>query len=396
MKHFEYLSAKEMDSVFFKHPEHISKNDGKELLSYALGATLYMPASRTGISGDMISGRHEGLRSVVICLEDSIADCDLGYAEILLIDELSKVYDSVQNGALNSDQLPFIFIRIRNPEHMLSIAKKLSFRLSMLTGFVMPKFTTSNGADYLEQLETVNCVYGQSLYAMPILESYEIIYKETRVEELLQVKELLDAHYEHILNVRIGATDFSGIFGLRRRPETTIYDVAVIRDCISDIVNVFGRCEKEYVISGPVWEYFSNGKRILKPKLRKTPFEQNYGGAGLAIRKDLLNSYIDGLIQEVLLDQANGITGKTIIHPTHIKPVHALYAVEYEEYLDAKEIIASADSNNGVLRSSFSNKMNEVKPHYNWAKKTLIKSKVFGVYHEHQNFISILREHVHI
>lgn len=396
MKHFDYLSMIEKESIFYKQPEPILKSSPKALIAYALGATLYMPANKSGIAFDLISKKHEGLRSVVVCLEDSIADDELMNAERLLLDEMQTLADAVEKEEISTDDLPFLFIRVRNPEHLVSIAKRSDRSLFLLTGFVLPKFTYENGVEYLAKLEEINRVYHQFLYAMPILESPEIIYKETRLDELFKIKKLLDNHYDLILNVRIGATDFSGLFGLRRSADTTIYDIFVIKDCIADIINVFGRSEKEYVISGPVWEYFYNGNRVLKPKLRKTPFEENYGGSGLAIRKDMLNNYIDGLIQEVLLDLANGITGKTIIHPTHIKPVQALYAVEYEEYMDALLIVESADKHNGVISSSFSNKMNEIKPHYNWAKKTLLKSKVFGVYHEHQNFISILSERVYV
>jgi len=396
MRHFDYLTANEKDAIFYKQPEVILKTDSKDLLSHALGAALYMPAVRPGIAEDLISGKHEGLKSVVICLEDAVDDNALMIAEHMLAEQMELLYEAVQNEVISSEELPFLFIRIRNPTHLLSAARLMGQAISLLTGFVLPKFTHANGTDYLENLAWLNRTHGLHLFAMPILESPEVIYQETRQDALWQIKTLLDSHYEQILNIRIGGTDFSGLYGLRRSAETTIYDIAVIRDCIADIINLFGRGEKEYVISGPVWEYFYNGSRILKPKLRKTPFEEQYGGSGIGIREEMLNHYIDGLIQEVLLDKANGITGKTIIHPTHIKPVQSLCVVEYEEYMDAQAIVDSAEHNNGVISSAFSNKMNEIKPHYNWAKKTLLKSKAFGVYHDDQNFISILSERTHV
>ena len=51
---------------------------------------------------------------------------------------------------------------------------------------------------------------------------------------------------------------------------------------------------------------------------------------------------MDGLIREILMDIANGLTGKTIIHPSHIKVVQALNVVTFEEYLDALTINESA------------------------------------------------------
>lgn len=43
------------------------------------------------------------------------------------------------------------------------------------------------------------------------------------------------------------------------------------------------------------------------------------------------------------MDRQNGILGKTIIHPSHIRVVHALYVVSYEEYLDALSIVEHND-----------------------------------------------------
>jgi citrate lyase beta subunit len=93
-----------------------------------------------------------------------------------------------------------------------------------------------------------------------------------------------------------------------------------------------------------------------------------------------------------VLDNTNGLVGKTIIHPLHIKIVNALNAVTKEEYLDASSILDQAQSYNGVIRSEFSNKMNEIKPHYNWARKIILKSNIYGVFHEQQSFIDLISE----
>lgn len=118
---------------------------------------------------------------------------------------------------------------------------------------------------------------------------------------------------------------------------------------------------------------------MLKPQLRQTPFRERYGNEGLKWRAKLIDDHMDGLIQEVLMDIANGLTGKTIIHPTHIKVVQALNVVSYEEFIDASNII-SGYREIGVMKSNFANKMNEIKPHYYWAKKTILKSKLYGVF----------------
>lgn len=64
--------------------------------------------------------------------------------------------------------------------------------------------------------------------------------------------------------------------------------------------------------------------------------------------------------------------------------------------MDALSIINNAEGNVGVLKSQYQNKMNEVKPHYYWAKRILLRAKAFGVYNEHQDFTSLIIEDVKI
>ena len=69
------------------------------------------------------------------------------------------------------------------------------------------------------------------------------------------IKRILDNYRDLVLNVRVGGTDFSACFGVRRGIDYTIYDIVTVRDCLTDILNVFSR-ENMYTVSGPVWEYF--------------------------------------------------------------------------------------------------------------------------------------------
>lgn len=62
-----------------------------------------------------------------------------------------------------------------------------------------------------------------------------------------------------------------------------------------------------------------------------------------------------------------------------------------EDYLDALSIVESADGTRGVVKSSFSNKMIEIKPYLSWAKKILLKAEIYGVYHENRSYTDILR-----
>nr|WP_285856852.1 HpcH/HpaI aldolase/citrate lyase family protein [Mesobacillus subterraneus] len=388
---FSNLYEKELDSLFFVKPARFNKHTQRDELAYALGATLYMPATRENIHQELLLKKHDGLASMVICLEDSIADHEVDKAEKQLVAELNHLADALGKGYLSQDELPLIFVRIRSLDQLENIAEAAGEALKVLTGIVIPKFEPVAGKKILKFINQLNTT-GDLLYAMPILETKKIIEKETRLEELLAIKAAVDEFRELILNVRIGATDFSGLYGIRRNADTTVYDIGVIRDCISDIVNVFLRFDSPYVVSGPVWEYFSSTQRILKPQLRQTPFGQE----GLKWRTELIDRHMDGLIQEIMMDIANGLTGKTIIHPSHIKTVHALNAVSYEEYIDAKNIVEEAENHNGVRKSAFANKMNEIKPHYYWAQKILRKSQVYGVLQDGITNIDLLKQEIFI
>ena len=44
---------------------------------------------------------------------------------------------------------------------------------------------------------------------------------------------------------------------MRRSIDSSIYNIRVVCDCLIDIINMFLRDGQDYVISAPVWEYFS-------------------------------------------------------------------------------------------------------------------------------------------
>lgn len=394
MRLFSDLSEVHNNEIFYKTPQEFSKHSRKDILSYALGATLYMPATRPNIHQDLLSKKHAGLTSMVICLEDAIGDHEVEKAEFTLVQELRNLIGDMEKGLLVEDDLPLMFIRIRDYDQLLRLTDGIGIGLNLLTGIVIPKFSPDKGKPILEKIKELN-EQGYRLFALPILETKKVIEKETRLDELLAIKNLVDQYEELILNIRIGATDFCGLYGIRRNSDTTVYDIAVIRDCISDIINIFLRSQHPYVISGPVWEYFSSKGRMLKPQLRQTPFRERFGQDGIHFRSELIDKHMDGLIREILMDITNGLTGKTIIHPTHIRPVQALNTVTYEEYLDARSIIDSADGKIGVMKSEFSNKMNEIKPHYYWAQKILLKSEIYGVLNEEYTYIDLLTNEIY-
>lgn len=387
MRYFHYLSPEEEQTIFYLPPQLI-KPENQSVLEYALGATLYMPATRKTIAWDVLNGKLKGLMSMVLCLEDAIGDHMILQAEDMLAEQLQQLAAAIKQENISPADIPLIFVRVRDVAQMWRIAERLEEEADLLTGFVFPKFTVNNGVRYLEALEQLNTCRNQPVYGMPILESPEIIYSESRLQSLLEVKKLLDSYRKLVLNVRIGATDFSGLFGLRRSPDMTIYDLAVIRSCIDTIINVFTRLDNSYVVSGPVWEFYGSGQ-ASKPLPQRELLTGHLGPEG-TVQDFFQQRPMNGLLHEILLDKANGLTGKTIIHPSHIKPVQALCVVSHEEYMDACSILAESHGDVGVIASAYRNKMNEIKPHMRWAEKIMIKSQVYGVFHEQHNFTSLL------
>ncbi|OCT16676.1 citrate lyase subunit beta [Paenibacillus pectinilyticus] len=361
MRYFNYLTADEEKALFYLPPNSFHNHSHKDILAHSIGAALYMPATRRTFAADIAFGKIEGLVSVVLDLEDAVGDNEVVAAEESLLEQLSQIAHWIDVGILDTDNLPLMFVRVRSVNQLNYLLERLEDNAALLTGIVFPKFTSDNGEAYFQLLENYNDDKSESaptLYGLPILESGSIIYKESRTSTLLEINEIITKYKSLVLNVRIGATDFSSLFGLRRSSDRTIYDIAPIRDCLADIINMFGRVESAHVISGPVWEYFPT----------------------------------KGLIHEVRLDKENGLIGKTIIHPSHIKPVQSLYAVTHEEYTDTMSILSNNHGDLGVMKSAYGNKMNEIKPHFNWAKRILLRSQIYGVLHEQQTFDGLFRE----
>ncbi len=358
MQYFSHINNADREKIFFKKPQTFSKYTDRDDLQYGLGAALYIPATISNIKDRLFSGQLQGLTTAVICLEDAISDHMVQEAEMKVIHELKSIHSMMLSGFLQIEELPLLFIRVRHVEQLKLLIKELGQAIQVLTGIAIPKFHAANGIPYLQLIRTVHNEISP-LYALPILESKQIIFKETRYEELKALQLMLSAYKDVILNIRIGATDFSGLFGVRRPVDSTIYDVAVVRDAITDIINYFGREENYFTLSAPVWEYFSKGE--------------------------------EGLIREVKTDLMNGLIGKTVIHPSHIGIVQAFHAISYENYIDTCTIMNGAESNLGVLKSDFANKMNETKPHRFWAETIIKKSKIYGVLYEERTFNDLLQ-----
>lgn len=366
---------------FVIEPEEFDKYTERNILQYCLGATMYMPGTKD-FSDKIIEKSMPGLTTIVMCFEDACPEEDVERAEENVCDLLDKIADAVENGKITKKEVPLIFCRIRNLDQFKQFSHKLNKeRVRFLTGINFPKFNSKNGRLYLDYLSDLNTRFNDILYGMPIIEDAEVAYRESRFKELLIIKDILDDYKKIVLQVRVGATDFSSCFGVRRGVDYSIYDILTVRECLSDIVNVFGR-QNEYVISGPVWEYFRASKEMMFKDLPKHGLEDY-----LLKRVPIINSEIDGLLREIILDKANGFIGRTVIHPSHVKFVNALMAVTKEEYNDACMILNS--KKDGVLKGANGNKMNEIKPHTNWARKIYMRGHVYGVIENESEYMKL-------
>lgn len=313
------------------------------IAAYSVGALLYCPANlHDSIVTTLLHDAIPAPFSLAFCLEDTVNDAHLPEAEETLLHTLGQIQ---QFRLEHTFYLPKIFVRIRSPLHLRRMAEKLSGVSSVLSGFILPKFYIDNSLDYINAMESIAQTF--DFFYMPIFESHAMAVPSTRLEYLAQVKEELSRVSSKILNIRVGGNDLSHVFGLRRSVSDTIYDLQPVARILLDVVATFGT---DYVISGPVWEY--------------------YAGDGWEV----------GLERELHLDMLNGFIGKTVIHPNQIPVVTRQLQVSSQDYEDARNIL-SWDLDNTPLVASSTNtaRMNEVKTHTNWASKIMALAKIYGI-----------------
>jgi len=309
---------------------------------YSVGALLYSPANNQKIADDIVCGRFGDKYSVALCLEDTIRDNCVPQAERILVNSLKKIHESKKSKEF---YLPKIFVRVRYSKQIQTIYHDLDDAAGIIKGFIIPKISLSNIDAYLNSFLSVSRQTDNELYMMPILECEDIIDPSERISVLSGIRDKLCTAEQNILNIRVGGNDLCNAFGLRRHQDETIYDIRPIADILTDIIAVFGR---DYVISGPVWEYYS--------------------GEG----------WDTGMKKEIAMDIRAGFIGKTVIHPNQIKIVNEALMISESDYNDAKAIVGW-DSDNLVAGSADCSRMNEYKTHYRWARKVMHLAEYYGI-----------------
>ncbi|MEY8390870.1 HpcH/HpaI aldolase/citrate lyase family protein [Lachnospiraceae bacterium 45-W7] len=313
------------------------------ILYYSVGALLYCPANNERIVSSILSEKFGRQFSLALCLEDTIRDDCVLEAENILLSSLNKIY---AHSLEERFYLPKIFIRVRCPQQISSLLKRLKESASLLCGFILPKFSPGNADQYIEAMKKANEISPKRQYMMPIFESPDIINLQRRYSILYSLKEKLDAVSELVLNIRVGGNDLCHIFGFRRHSTESIHSLRPVANIFSDIMTVFGM---DYVVSGPVWEYYHG------------------------------THWKDGLTAELEQDRLCGFIGKTVIHPCQIPVVNAACQVPEDDLKDARAILDWDPGRNALVTGSVrKERMNEYKTHYHWAQKTLMLAEVFG------------------
>lgn len=313
-------------------------------LYYSVGPLLYCPANNESIVNSLANEKFGRKFSLAMCLEDTIRDDCVEEAEDKLIHSLNKLHRALE---IKTFYMPKLFIRVRNPEQMQRLAKASGSSAALISGFIAPKFSLNNADNYIRAVTLLNETENHRFWFMPIFEDPLLIHLQKRYEILYSLKEKLDAVSEFVLNIRVGGNDLCNLFGFRRSSFESIHTIKPVANIFSDIMTVYGT---DYVISGPVWEY--------------------YNGEG----------WDSGLINELKEDRLNGFAGKTVIHPKQIPLVNQAYMVSRKDYEDACAVLNwDLDSHSLVSGSMQKERMNEYKTHVKWAQKIMFLAEAYGI-----------------
>lgn len=291
---------------------------------FALGATLYMPATRDDILDLACGSRIPELRSLVVCLEDAVAATDVDNALVNLHGLLVRL--DARGG--RPRRAPLLFVRPRNAQ-MAAMLNDWPL-MKHVDGFVVPKLTLGTLPAWAA------AVSNPALGLMPTLETADVFDPGAMVELGLALNASLA---QRVIALRIGGNDLMGCLGLRRDPARTLYStpMAYVIPMLAGVMGAQG-----FALTAPVFE------RLDTPCL---------------------------LREELALDLAHGLVGKTAIHPSQIGPIQEALRVSRED-LDTARRIASNAAPAVFLHNDA---MCEPATHRKWSLNILERARWHGV-----------------
>ena len=299
----------------------------KKISPWNIGSSLYIPANNPNIVDIIIHNKYSGLKSVIICLEDSIKVEDFAFAKDNLLKSILHITEHLNQ--TSAENVPLIFIRPRNIDNANWIITNLN--LTYVAGFVIAKFDQNCLNDWWSILQNTQ------LLMMPTLETQDVY----NVVKMQQLSDTLSVHpcRNRIILLRIGGNDLMNGLRLRRHKNMTIYD-GPVGYLIKMLVVIFA--QNGFYLTAPVCEHFSDN---------------------------------DLLAKEVALDILHGLVGKTLIHPSQLDIINQIYQVTEHEYTEAKQIISVPQG--GVFNINGS--MCEPSTQHRWASDIIERAQCFGI-----------------
>ena len=377
MRHYMHLSDSELNKIFYKKPEAFDNTTKKNQLRYALGATLYLPATKY-IAPYLLEKRYSHLTSFVMCFENLIEERNINIAEKTLLNTLRTLKMAENENRINKDELPLFFIHVRDPlqfERLYEILIKEKDIISYISGFFLPKFKSNNADAYLSTVKKIRLI-SEYIYALPIIESKEIISLASRISELITLEKTIFEYRDMILGIRIGGSYINSVLGVNSLEAMSIYDVGITASIIYDIINSFINLSYEDIaIYSSSWDKKITSFQTVSKS--SNAFDQNKVIYNHAFTHD---PSLDGFIREILLDKLNGCVGKTVVYPNQISIVNALYSVERKDY----ELALSINSSNEPSLNYGEQINNKI-----WSNKILSLSKIYGVLNENYSAVDL-------
>lgn len=280
-----------------------------------LGATLYIPVQHPRLA-EVLAGANPDLRSVVICLEDSLHETEVGAAQ--------EVFRATLRMLEGTPPKLIAYARPRGPEMLGWMLAQPG--IERLAGFVLPKITTANLADWLARLDSP----GHGI--MPTIESAEAFDRAA----MMQMARALAPLGARVHAVRIGGNDILNQLGVRRSRERTAYDTP-LGLAIATMASVF--LPEGLALSAPVFEHYA---------------------------------LTDTLREEVARDIEHGLLTKTAIHPSQVPIIHDVLRPGAAEVEEARAILAAE------ARAVFGHGGSMLEPttHARWAQGVLDRARV--------------------
>jgi len=287
--------------------------------SYALGATLYMPIVHRRIPACLRGEAVFPAPSVVLCLEDALAEDDVAHG-------IATLKTLLKSWPVQLDTR--VFVRPRNLEMGLQLAEFVG--IDRIEGFVAPKIVPETAAAWMDLAQATD------LRIMPTVESAQF-FDPGRITAL---REVLDDHdRRRIAAIRLGGNDLLGAMALRRQAGITSWEgpLGWILSMASSMLISAG-----YPVAAPVFDIIAD---------------------------------LETLKRETARDVAAGFVSKTAIHPAQVAHILEAFQVSDTEIEQARAILDKS------ARAVFQigGVMCEPSTHSAWAQRILARSDIFGV-----------------